>query len=130
MSGAAPSSSSWVCAATSDRGDKKFSNAISQLVLWVVFNVAPTAKKQILCGFRGSSVWEHTSLLPMLIFFNLSECLHDVAKIISLKYQRTNNSWRWLVSSNSSLCRKCPDYSHQLWMSGQTYKQTETLPVQ
>lgn len=63
-------------------------------------------------------------------FFNLSECLHDVAKIISLKYQRTNNSWRWLVSSNSSVCRKCPDYSHQLWMSGQTYKQTETLPVQ
>jgi len=76
-----------VCAATSDWGEKNFSNAVSQQVLYFLFDVALTAEKEISGGFRGSRMWESSSPLapgPAEIYY-LSECLHDVAKIISLK---------------------------------------------
>lgn len=76
-----------VCAATSDWGEKNFSNVVSQQVLYFLFDIALSDEKQIPGGFRGSDMCKYISPLvpgPDEIY-NLSLCLHDMAKIISLK---------------------------------------------
>lgn len=68
LSGGTPNSSSWVCAATSDWGEKNFSNVVFQQVLYFLFDVALAAEKQISGGIRGSGTWERVSPLALLKF--------------------------------------------------------------